>query len=345
MTNNFGLQQIDKPTILVVDDSVENLQLLSALLRDDYKIKVAKSGKKAIELVEKDTAIDLILMDVMMPELDGYTACEILKSNEVTSQVPIIFLTTLRDAADETKGFDTGGADFISKPFNAQVVKARIRTHLDLQQERKKADRLLRYLLPNTVIQELKTNGSYTPVIHQNTSIMFCDLVDFTTKAAQLEPTELVNQLTELFSSFDEIITGLGGLRIKTLGDGYMAASGLGRTYDSQHAVNLVSAGLDMIEFLKNRNDSSPIAWECRIGIHSGSVISGVVGNARCQFDVMGDNVNIASRVENHGTPMKVTVTEATASLLSSNEFVLKSLGIADLKGRGKMNLIEVSRP
>jgi adenylate cyclase len=345
MANSFGLAKVDKHTILVVDDSVENLQLLSALLRDDYKIKVAKNGKKAIELVQKDPAIDLVLMDVMMPEMDGYTACQILKSDEVTAQVPIIFLTALNDASDETKGFDIGGADFISKPFNAQVVKARIRTHLDLQEERKKADRLLRYLLPNTVIQELKTNGSYTPVIHQHTSIMFCDLVDFTTKAAQLEPTELVNELTELFSSFDEIVTGLGGLRIKTLGDGYMAASGLGRTSESDHAVSLVSAGLDIIDHLKQKNQSSPISWECRIGIHSGPVISGVVGNARCQFDVMGDNVNIASRVENHGHPMKVTVTEATASLLSSTEFILKPLGVADLKGRGKMNIIEVSRP
>ncbi|MCB0756348.1 MAG: response regulator, partial [Flavobacteriales bacterium] len=162
MANNFGLTKVDKHTILVVDDSVENLQLLSALLRDDYKIKVAKNGKKAIELVQKDPAIDLVLMDVMMPEMDGYTACQILKSDEVTAQVPIIFLTALNEASDETKGFDIGGADFISKPFNAQVVKARIRTHLDLQEERKKADRLLRYLLPNTVIQELKTNGSYT---------------------------------------------------------------------------------------------------------------------------------------------------------------------------------------
>ena len=343
--SSFGLKSQDKQTILVVDDSVENLQLLTALLRDDYRIKVAKNGKKAIELAQKDPSIDLVLMDVMMPEMDGYTACKLLKEDEVTASLPIIFLTSLHEVDDETKGFEIGGADFISKPFNAQVVKARIRTHLELQEERKKADRLLRYLLPNTVIQELKANGTYTPVIHQHTSIMFCDLVDFTSKAAQLEPTELVNELTDLFSSFDEIVTGLGGLRIKTLGDGYMAASGLGRSSESDHAVSLVSAALDIIDLLQKRNESSSISWECRIGIHSGPVISGVVGNARCQFDIMGDNVNIASRVENHGTPMTVTVTEATASLLSSNEFILKPLGTADLKGRGKMNLIEVSRP
>ena len=343
--SSFGLKSQDKQTILVVDDSVENLQLLTALLRDDYRIKVAKNGKKALELVQKDPSIDLVLMDVMMPEMDGYSACKLLKEDEITASLPIIFLTSLHEVDDETKGFEIGGADFISKPFNAQVVKARIRTHLELQEERKKADRLLRYLLPNTVIQELKTNGTYTPVIHQHTSIMFCDLVDFTSKAAQLEPTELVNELTELFSAFDEIVTGLGGLRIKTLGDGYMAASGLGKTTHTDHAVNLVSAGLDMINYLKQRNETNQISWECRIGIHSGPVISGVVGNARCQFDIMGDNVNIASRVESEGSPMNVTVTEPTASLLSSDAFLLHPIGEAKLKGRGQMNLIEVSRP
>lgn len=342
--SNFGLRQRDKHTILVVDDSVENLQLLTALLRDDYRIKVAKSGKKAVELVEKDPSIDLVLMDVMMPEMDGYTACQILKSDDVTAQVPVIFLTSLNEASDETKGFEFGGADFISKPFNAQVVKARIKTHLELQEEREKSDRLLRYLLPNTVIQELKTSGHYTPVIHENTSIMFCDLVDFTSKAANLEPTVLVNELTEIFAEFDEIITGLECLRIKTLGDGYMAAAGLKKKSTPDHAERLVAAGLDMIDHLHKRNENHPLKWECRIGIHSGPVISGVVGKARCQFDIMGDNVNIASRVENQGSPMSVTVTEATTQLLPSNAYGFESLGEAELKGKGIMNLIKVTR-
>lgn len=343
MMNSFGLSLSDKKTILIVDDSVENLQLLTALLKDDYKIKVAKNGLKAIEIVTRDASIDLVLMDVMMPEMDGYTACQRLKENELTQQVPIIFLTSLSDAADETKGFAIGGADFISKPFNAQVVRARIKTHLDLQEERRKADALLRYLLPNTVIQELKTTGSYTPVIHQHTSIMFCDLVDFTTIASRLEPTELVNELTELFTEFDEIVTGNGGLRIKTLGDGYMAAAGLGAKSDNGHAAKLVTAAFEIIAYLNKRNQENELKWECRIGIHSGPIISGVVGKSRCQFDIMGDNVNIASRVESQGEPMKVTITAATSSLLSQEHFKLQTLGKTDLKGKGEMELLQVT--
>ncbi len=340
--SDFGLLRSEQNTILIVDDSVENLQLLSALLKDDYRIKVAKNGRKAIELVNKNASIDLILMDVMMPEMDGYTACKHLKENELTASVPIIFLTSLTDAEDETKGFALGGADFISKPFNADVVKARIRTHLDLQDERRKADALLRYMLPQTVIQELKDTGSYKPEIHEHTSIMFCDLVDFTTISAKMKPTELVDELTEIFTEFDEIVTSNGSLRIKTLGDGYMAAAGLGSLVEDRHAEKLVNAGLEIIRYLDKRNQHNAFKWECRIGIHSGPIISGVVGRSRCQFDVMGDNVNIASRVESNGRPMQVTITEATATLLENANFKLESLGRVDLKGKGEMRLIRV---
>lgn len=342
--SNFGIVEAEKKTILLVDDVVENLHLLTGLLKDEYRIKIAKNGLKAIEIAKQSPSVDLILMDVIMPEMDGYTACSVLKSEESTAHIPVIFLTSLNEAAQEAKGFDFGGADFISKPFNSQVVKARIRTHLDLQSERNKAETLLRYLLPTTVIKELKSTGKYIPVIHQDTSIMFCDIIDFTSKASAIQPDKLVSELTELFTAFDDIILSYNGLRIKTLGDGYMAATGLDKVEDLNHADNLVHAGLDIINFLNTRNQSNDYIWECRIGIHSGSVMSGVIGKSRCQFDIMGDNVNIAARVENNGNPMKIVITEVTASYLKSHNLILKPLGEYDLKGKGSMNLIEVSR-
>ena len=131
--NNFFHQSDQLETILVVDDSVENLQVLTALLRDKYKVKVAKSGLKALEILETDASVQLILLDIMMPEMDGYEVCEKIKSSSVTSKIPVIFLTALNESSDETKGFKAGGADFITKPFNAVVVLARIGIHLELQ--------------------------------------------------------------------------------------------------------------------------------------------------------------------------------------------------------------------
>lgn len=127
----------EKNTLLVVDDSAENLQILNALLKDDYKLKMAKSGEKALEIASQVPQPDLILLDVVMPGVDGFEVCLALKSNPATAYIPIIFLTALNEVDDETRGFRVGGADFIRKPFNPDIVKARIKTQLALLRARK----------------------------------------------------------------------------------------------------------------------------------------------------------------------------------------------------------------
>lgn len=328
---------ISIPTLLVVDDSVENLQILSALLKDLYKIKIAKSGEKALEMAQQIPQPDLILLDVMMPGMDGFEVCSILKANPSTHSIPVIFLTALNEVADETKGFQVGGADFIIKPFNPDIVKARIKTHLELQSERRKSESLLKILLPEKVIDSLITNGEYPPEKRSNVSILFCDFVGFTSITATLTPETLFHELTEIFTAFDEICDQKGVTRIKTIGDAYMAASGI-LEEDDQHANRLVDVGLSFIEFLQKRNEQQALHWQCRIGIHSGSVIAGIVGKSRFIYDILGDDVNIAARVESAGKAMRVAITNATKDLLSS-QFRIEPLGNVMLKGKGEMQL------
>ena len=340
--DNFFYQSDHLDTILVVDDSVENLQVLSALLRDKYKVKVAKNGAKALEILEADPSIDLILLDIMMPDVDGYEVCKQIKANPSTAKIPVIFLTALNESSDETKGFKAGGADFITKPFNADVVMARIRTHLDLQVERRRADDLLRVLLPDNVIEALIEKGSYAPETHSNASVLFCDLVGFTTISSRLTPHELIKELPEIFTAYDDLAVIHNVARIKTIGDAYMAVSGIGSN-NNAHATDLVNFGLAMVNYLQEKNSNSSIEWKCRIGIHSGEIISGVVGKSRFQFDVMGDNVNIAARVESNGRPMSVAITEETKSLLLTEQFQFESLGSVYLKGKGERDLYLVN--
>ncbi|MBL4704402.1 MAG: response regulator [Flavobacteriales bacterium] len=335
----FQTKEIE--TVLIVDDSVENLKLLSGLLKDKYTIKVAKDGKKAVEIVSADPDVDLVLMDVMMPVMDGFEASRSIKNNPSTQHIPIIFLTGLNEVKDETKAFEAGAADFITKPFNVEVVKARIRTHLDLQKERHRANELLKVLLPENVIYQLINKGKYEPEVHKETSVLFCDFVGFTKISSVLPAKVLVDELSDIFTEFDDIIARNNGIRIKTIGDGYMAATGIGNN-DKGHADNLVKAGLQIIDYLNLRNSASNLIWECRIGIHSGEIISGIIGKTRFQFDIMGDNVNIASRVESSGKLMKVTITNTTRNLLSEN-FNAISIGEVNLKGKGEMLLFVVS--
>ena len=338
--NEFLLPADNKPVILVVDDAVENLQLLSSILKDDFKIKIAKNGAKAIELAMQEPVPDLILLDVVMPEMDGFEVCKILRATKETLKVPIIFLTSLNEVADETKGFAVGGTDFIPKPINPDIVKARIKTHIELQKERRKSESLLRIVLPDHVINDLIHTGYHKPKILQNVSILFCDFVGFTSISTQLPPEILIEELSNIFGEFDEICARNECMRIKTIGDAYLAASGLLKD-DSNHAENLVHAGIEMVQYLENRNKTSDYNWRCRVGINSGSAIAGIVGKTRFIYDILGNDVNIAARVESSGKQMSVTITESTSSLLKS-PFVLTSMGMTKLKGAGEMELFTI---
>jgi PleD family two-component response regulator len=123
-----------KPMILVVDDVVENVDVLFYLLKADYTLAAARNGLKALRMVEKRPP-DLILLDIMMPEMDGYEVCRRLKEKNATRDIPIIFITSLSEAIDEARAFNLGAVDYITKPFQPIVVKARIRTHLNLKQK------------------------------------------------------------------------------------------------------------------------------------------------------------------------------------------------------------------
>ena len=328
------------PSLLIVDDAAENLQILSELLRDFYKIKVAKSGEKALEILEGADLPDLILLDVIMPGMSGFELCEKIKSNSRLANIPVIFLTSLNEVKDETQGFRSGGADFITKPFNPDIVKARIKTHIELASEKRKSEELLRVLLPDKVISQLMEHGKYVPVKHDAVSILFCDFVGFTAISSVLSPEKLIEELSDVFTEFDEICGRNNVVRIKTIGDAYMAASGL-TIDDPDHADNLVQTGLEFIEFLHKRNEESELKWRCRIGVHSGSVIAGIVGKTRFIYDVVGDDVNIAARVESNGKEMAVSFTDDTRIMLKSNLDVYE-LGNVNLKGKGERKLFFV---
>lgn len=132
MTENNGVQK--KATILAVDDTPDNLLLISKLLEHDYKVRVANGGERAIKIAQSDNPPDLILLDIMMPDVDGYKVCEILKADKNTSKIPIIFLTGKVEIDDETRGLELGAVDYITKPISPPIVLARIKTHIALKQ-------------------------------------------------------------------------------------------------------------------------------------------------------------------------------------------------------------------
>ena len=135
--------QDEKKVILLVDDAPANIQVVNSILKDDYRVRIATNGQKALELANTSPPPDLILLDVMMPEMDGYQVCTRLKNASETRDIPVIFLTSMTETEDETKGFSVGAVDYIHKPFSTPVVKARVQTHLILRDAREQLARQL----------------------------------------------------------------------------------------------------------------------------------------------------------------------------------------------------------
>jgi class 3 adenylate cyclase/PAS domain-containing protein len=216
-------------------------------------------------------------------------------------------------------------------------ISARVELLERIEAEREKSDRLLEALLPSAVAVELKESGAYEPRSFPAVSVLFSDLVDFTSRSARMEPKLLIEELNEMVAAFDAIMRRRGCERIKTIGDAYLAASGMPDP-NPDHAFCLVNAAIEMRKWMEERNSRSVEPWSIRIGIHSGEAIAGIVGQRRYIYDVFGDTVNMASRMETASMPMEINISEVTWRLLG-RKVACEPRGALPVKGAEAMNM------
>lgn len=207
----------------------------------------------------------------------------------------------------------------------------------ELRAEKEESERLLYNILPKELADELKRSGYTTPMRHEEATVLFTDFKGFTHASADISPKILVKELNEIFQAFDFITEKYSIEKIKTIGDSYMAVSGIPKQ-SNFHAIQAVKAGMDMIQFLEERNENAEIKWEMRVGLHSGPLVAGVVGTKKFIYDVWGDTVNIASRMETNGIPGKVNISEKTYQKIKKY-FKCDYRGKKDAKGKGKMRM------
>jgi adenylate cyclase len=328
--------------ILVVDDTPANVQMLSATLKEKgYQISVAVNGKQALEVLSRIRP-DLILLDVMMPELDGFETCRRIKASTAWREIPVIFLTARAEVADIVKGFEVGAVDYVAKPFNTHELLARVNTHLALDRLNRENQRLLLNVLPARIAERLKRQEGIIAERFDDVSVLFADIVGFTPLSARLTPTELVEMLNHVFSTFDELVQQYSLEKIKTIGDAYMVAGNLPEPR-SDHLVAMAHLALHMQERVRKLPDLAG-GLNLRIGLHLGSVVAGVIGIRKFIYDVWGDTVNTASRLESHGAPGRIHVSETVYSRLQG-EFSFESRGSIELKGRGMANTYFLTGP
>jgi class 3 adenylate cyclase len=343
------LAAVQPSRILVVDDNASNRDLLSRRLqRQGHAVLQAEDGATALALVEKE-ALDLVLLDLMMPGISGYDVLTLLKSDPRFQEIPVIMISALTELDSIVRCIEAGADDYLAKPFDPTLLRARVGSSLDkkhlrdreremveaLRIEKDRSEHLLLNILPKAIVTRLNSGETVIADHLSDVTILFSDLVGFTKLSSRLSAEDLVRLLNGLFSEFDRLALDLGVEKIKTIGDAYMVAGGLPEPR-ADHAHAVADMALAMVATIEQMNCDLPTPLQMRIGMHSGDVVAGVIGTHKFVYDIWGDAVNIASRMESHSLPNRIQISAAT-HLHLRKDFRFEPHGNVDIKGKGPM--------
>lgn len=340
--------------ILIVDDEAEKANHLANILRkENHVVTIATSGSAALKLLDNncygndENAIDLVLLDMIMPSMNGYEVLDEMKKDYGLRSIPVVMVSAESDISNIVRCISRGADDYLTKPCDPGLLRARVSSCLtksqlrkqeriltnQIRQAKQRTDRLLHSIFPYTVAEELVTSGAVKPRGCDQVAVLFCDVAGFTSFCKGRSPDEVVENLHELFSAYENVIEECGVEKIKTIGDCIMVTAGITSRFENP-VYSCLKCGHRMIEAAKQCSAQ----WDVRVGIHIGPVVAGMAGNSQYAFDVWGDTVNTASRIEGTADPGTISVSEPAWSQV----FHLcrgRSLGLQALKGRDSMEV------
>jgi class 3 adenylate cyclase len=342
-------------TILVADDSRTMRKIFTMELEalGFSNILQAHDGQQAMDTV-RTKAIDLLLLDMEMPEMDGLEVLAAIKGDEQLKSLPVIVISGAEEVAKAIRCIETGAEDYLPKPFDPVLLRARIVSSLEkkrlrdleirnmamlahekqlVELEQMKTERLMLNILPAPIADRLKRGEKTISGSYDNVSILFSDLVGFTQMSSAISASMLVKLLNDLFTRFDQRAQALGLEKIKTIGDAYMAAAGL-PIPRSDHAALCADMALGMLDDLTAFNRENGQSLNMRIGINSGPVVAGVIGHTKFTYDLWGNTVNTASRIESTSRAGRAQVSAFTYELIK-DQFEFEDGQMVNCKGLG----------
>ncbi len=327
-----------KAQVLVVDDTPENIAVLVAILKQHYELKVATCGQRALSICASHHPPDLVLLDVMMPGMDGFEVCRRLKQISNCRDTPVIFITALQDVCDEVEGFEAGAVDYIHKPVSPAIALARIKNHLQLQAARQFIRNVFGRYLSDEIVSliidtpgGLKLGGEMCEI-----SVLMADLRGFTRISEMLNATCIVRMLNAYLDVMTEIIMRHKGTIEEFIGDGILATFGAPIALP-EHALQAVYCAVDMQLAIPALNRKFMMMGlpqvEMGVGIHSGEAIMGNIGSGkRAKYGAVGQVVNIASRIESCTLGGQVLISDVTLQLCRG---ALEIRGSHQVKAKG----------
>lgn len=335
--------------MLVVDDDAFNRMLLATSLEEHgYTVELAEDGQQALELLHAKM-FDVVLLDLLMPNMNGFDVLRHMKDDSSLHHIPVIVVSAEDDMESVVQCIEMGAADHLGKPVEPALLHARVNASLAakrlhdqeqayfklIQAERQKSERLLLNILPRPIADRLKHGEKIIADSFVEVTVLFADIVNFTKLSEQIAPDELVILLNEIFSTFDQLAEQHGLEKIKTIGDAYMVVGGL-PTSRPDHAEAIANMAIDMRQGLATFNREHGQSLHIRIGFHTGPVVAGVIGTQKFSYDLWGDTVNTASRMESHGVEDGIQVTETTYQRLQ-DKYLFEERGVIDVKSKGEM--------
>lgn len=345
----FRKTSIANAAILVVDDNESNRVLLSRRLsRQSYEVTTAADGLEAMEKI-RSAPFDCVLLDVMMPGLNGYEVLEQIKEDEKLRHIPVVMISAMDDIDSLVRCIEHGADDYLSKPFDPVLLGARINACLEkkrlrdqeqgliarLQEEQAMVEKLLLNVLPERIAKRLKDGESTIVDQFPEATVMFIDLVGFTPLFHEHKPAKIVHVLNDIFSAFDKLSESFGLEKIKTIGDAYLVVAGI-PTPLPDHAEAIANMALAARDVLVRISERCEFDIQMRIGIDSGPVVAGIIGEKKFIYDLWGNTVNTASRMESHGEPGLIQVTDRVYESIK-DKFTFDDPRTIEVKGRGQL--------
>ncbi len=341
--NNFA--------ILLVDDNDDNIYTLSRRLqREGYQnLQVAKNGFEALEKI-KNGSYDLVLLDLTMPDMNGIEVLTKIKSSPETEHIMVLMISGDDRIENIVSCIKLGADDFLPKPFNVELLQARVGACLKkkwyterenvykekIEFEKLQYRQLLEATFPQKIISELAESKKVEPSLYLKTAIIFTDISGFTSYCSTHSPQEIYANMQEYVNLCERLSIKYNLEKIKTIGDAFMATAGMFTTVENP-VLSAVKFAFELIEEIKKLT----VPWDLHIGIDYGDVVAGIVGNSKYLFDVWGDKVNTAARIQSIAEPNKVYLSkdawDTTKDYCEGQE-----LDSVDLKGKGITRIFEV---
>lgn len=338
--------------VLVVDDESATRRVLAAVLAAaGHEVTQAATAAHAWQILQIAPRPDVVLLDILMPETDGFALLTQIRAAPNFGDLPVVMVSALHDTASQVDAFELGADDYLTKPISATILRARVscsiersqaraaqqRLMAELHDERERSERLLHNILPERIVTRLKVAPEAIADTIRDASVIFVDVVGFTSMSERTPPMDLVKCLNRLFAGYDDVAAQLGVEKIKTIGDAYMAVAGVPepRADHVEAAVRFAQAASQMAPTVRWPN-GSPL--RVRVGVHCGTMVAGVVGKNKFAYDVWGDVVNTAARLQAACEPGRVLLSDEVRARLAGRAWHISDEHELQLKGKGPMS-------